>query len=190
MSLSAGAIAGIVVGSVVAFLILLYVFLRWYTWRKANRIDPKMPRVAIDPREYAGRWYEIAAYPTWFEAGCVNAEARYVPERDHLKVINRCYRNGQWEESVGRAHQTDYEGVFAVDFFPGIYGNYTVTYRDPETAIVTNADRTTLWILSRQRQISGQKKTKLLHWLENHRFDTDRLKFQHHYEQVTQAESE
>lgn len=177
MSLSGGAIAGIVVGSVVVFLLVLYVFVRWHTWRRANRIDPRMPRVAVDPHEYAGKWYEIAAYPTWFEAGCVNSTARYIPERNHMKVINRCYRNGHWEESIGRAHQTDHDGVFAVDFFPGIYGNYTVTYRDRDTAMVTNTDRTTLWILSRHEEISDAKKNKLLHWLQQHKFDTERLKF-------------
>lgn len=186
MSLSGGAIAGVVVGSVIVFLLLLYLFLRWYTWRKANRIDPTMPRVKIDPQEYAGDWYEIASYPTWFEAGCMNSTARYVPGRNHIKVINRCFRNGHWEESVGQAHPTDYDGVFAVDFFPGVYGNYTVTYRDPNTAIVTNTDRTTLWILSRQAHVSGAKKTKLLRWLEKHRFDTRRLKFGQRVEALDQ----
>lgn len=177
MSLSAGAIAGITVGSVVVGLILLYLFLRWYTWRRANRIDPTMPRESVDLDEYAGQWYEVAAYPTWFEAGCVNSTARYVREGDHLRVINRCFRNGHWEEAVGRAQPTQHEGVLAVDFFPGLYGNYTVTYRDPETSIVTNANRSTLWILSRHRQISSHKKTKLLRWLQAHGFDTSRLKF-------------
>ena len=190
MCLSGGAIAGIVVGSVVVFLVLLYLFLRWYTWRKARRIDPTMPRVAVNAKEYAGQWYEIAAFPTWFESGCVNTTARYVPAaHGQLQVINRCYRNGAWDESVGTAYPTGHDGVLAVEFFPGIYGNYTVTYRDPDTSIVTNADRSTLWILSRRPRISGAKKTKLLRWLEKHRFDTERLRFTHQFEHVASPKS-
>ncbi len=184
MSLSGGAIAGIVVGSVVVFLILLYLFLRWYTWRRANRISPDVPRVPVNPREYSGKWYEVASYPAWFQADCTNSTAKYTVEGDHLKVVNRCYRYGGWSEAVGRAHKTDHEGVFAVDFFPGIYGNYTVTYRDPDTSIVTNADKDKLWILSRRQEISGQKKTKLLAWLKKHDFDTEKLKFTHQFRHV------
>jgi len=105
-------------------------------------------------------------------------------------VVNRCFRYGSWDEAVGRAHRTNYEGVFAVDFFPGIYGNYTVTYRDPETSIVTNTDKDKLWILSRKQEISGQKKTKLLAWLKRHDFDTDKLKFTHQFQGVDPREEE
>lgn len=177
MTWSAGAVAGVVVGALVITLLLLYLFARWYTWRRANRVNPVIPRVALDVNEYAGEWHELASYPTWFEKGCSHTTARYVPEGDTLKIINRCFRRGHWEEAVGRAYPTDFEGVLAVEFFPGLYGNYTVTYRDPQTAIVTNPDRSTLWILSRKPRISGKKKTSLLRWLQTHHFNTDRLTF-------------
>lgn len=175
MSLSSGAIVGIVIGSVVVFLILLYIFIRWYTWRKANRIDPDMPRVFVNPKEYSGKWYEIAANPAWFESGCVSTTATYTPQKDYMEVLNRCYRNGRWDDAHGRAYKTDHDGVFAVEFFPGVYGNYTVTYRDTDTSIVTNTDRTSLWILSRHPTVSSTKMTRLLKWLKDHDFDTSKL---------------
>jgi apolipoprotein D and lipocalin family protein len=178
MALAGWQIALIVIGSVLLFLILLYLFLRWYTWRKVNRIDPSMPRVKIDAKEYAGKWYEIAHNPEWFEYNCKNTTAAYIPTKENrIRVVNRCFRNGTWSESLGWAYPTDYDGVYGVSFFPGIYGNYTVTYRDSDTSIVTNTDKTSLWILSRKKEITPQKKAHLLKWLEKENFNTSKLQF-------------
>jgi len=177
MTLSTGAIVGIVIGSVLVFLLLVYLYLRWYTWRKAQRVNPDIPRVKIDPKEYAGKWYEIARYPQWYEQGCSDVTATYTPEGNAVRVVNKCFRDDHWTTARGWAYPTKSDGVFGVEFFPGIYGNYTVTYRDPETSMVTNSDRTNLWILSRKPSITRAKKHKLLQWLQKEKFDTQPLYF-------------
>jgi apolipoprotein D and lipocalin family protein len=170
-------IASIVISSAVCFILLLYIFLRWYTWRRANRINPDIPRVPVNPSEYAGTWFEIASYPAWFQRGCTQTKAHYEPKNDYIEVKNTCFRNGQWTDIYGSAYKTDYDGVLAVEFFPGLYGNYTVTYRDKSTSIVTNVDKSKLWILSRKVTMSEKKKQKLLTWLKSHHFDTEKLQF-------------
>lgn len=174
-SVSGPELAAIIIASVSVFLVLVYLFLKWYTWRRATRVDPSVPRVAIDMNEYAGKWYEIASYPSWFEAGCKNVTATYKPEQGNIKVMNACYRNGRFEESIGTAYPTGHYGMLAVEFVPGIYGNYTVTYRDHDTSIVTNQDRSYLWILSRHPTMNAAKKAKLIQWLRTHDFNTEKL---------------
>jgi len=175
--MNTGTIVGIVIGAFVLLLLLIWLFLSWYTWRKLNHVNPKLPRVSIDPKEYSGKWFEIASYPSWFENGCTHSTAEYTINGDRIKVTNRCIRDGQSTEAIGYAYKTEQKGVLGVSFFPGIYGNYTVVYRDPTTSIVTDPDQKYLWILSRQHQISKKRKTQLITWLKKHEFETDKLQF-------------
>ena len=177
MSLTSGEIVAIVVASVVLFVVILWLWLSWYTWRKVKRVNPDIPRVKIDPQEYRGRWYEVARYPQWFEKGCSDVTATYTPTDDGIKVENKCYRNNDWSISEGWAYPAGPEGILGVSFFPGVYGQYMVTYRDPDTSIVTNADRTSLWVLSRKPSITRSKRKKLLQWLQHESFDTKPLEF-------------
>jgi apolipoprotein D and lipocalin family protein len=180
MALQGWQIALIVIGAVLLFLVLMYLFFRWYTWRKVNtQINPTLPRVPINPQEYQGVWFEIARYPVWFEEGCSRTKAIYSidPSNDRIRVQNQCIRNGSLTESQGWAYPTKHDGVLGVSFFPGIYGNYTVTYRDSNTSIVTNPNKSTLWILSRSPVISDSKRKQLLQWLEKHDFSLEKLQF-------------
>ena len=47
------------------------------------------------PEKYAGLWYEIASYPTPFQAGCRQTTADYqVTGPGRLSVQNRCLKDG------------------------------------------------------------------------------------------------
>lgn len=178
--LSGFAIAGIVVGVVVGVLFLGYLFARWYTWRRLKKVNPNLPRVEVNPQEYQGKWYEIARYPFSFEKGCseVTATYTYHPEKKAMRVENTCcVDESRYKTSRGWAYPAEPKGVFGVSFFPGIYGNYTVVYRDPETSIVSNPDKRYLWILSRTPKVSMKKREKLLGWLKDHDFDLRPLRF-------------
>ena len=170
-------IALIVIASISVFIVLLYFVLRWYTWRRVRILNPSIPRVKIDSYEYAGTWYEIGHNPEWFEKGCTNTTANYEVLPSGIQVKNKCFTNGAWKESVGMAYPTEHDGVLGVSFFPGIYGNYTVTYRDPQTSIVTNQQGTSLWILSRSRDISQQEKHRLQEWLIEHEFNLSKFQW-------------
>lgn len=167
----------IVVMTVMALLVV-YMCVSWYTWHRAQWVDPSIPRVAIDPHEYKGKWYEIARRPFVWERGCTASTAEYTLQGDVIKVTNECEKNGFHHSSQGWAYPTRTTGVLAVSFFPGIYGNYTVTYREKDIAIVTNSDKSLLWILARHPELSRSKKSRLLDWLKVHGFNIKDLQFE------------
>lgn len=170
------AIVALVVGGVLAALALAWAFAAWYTWRRVTtRVDASIPRVAVDPGEYAGRWYEIARYPQWFERGCRNVTADYAPTASGLSVTNSCDRDGRRTTAHGTAYATSEPGVLGVSFFPGLYGSYVVTYRDPQTSVVTNQDQSALWVLSRTPTMDDARRSAVWRWLRDHHFDTQKF---------------
>ena len=47
----------------------------------------------VDLSRYAGRWYEIAAFPAWFERGCRCSTADYIHMDEYVEVKNSCVRD-------------------------------------------------------------------------------------------------
>ena len=46
---------------------------------------------SVDLTQYAGKWYEIARYPTFFQADCVSSTAEYTARDDGtIGVFNTC----------------------------------------------------------------------------------------------------
>ena len=175
-----GVIIGIVIGILFVLFLVIWLAISIYTWHKLNKLNPHLPRVSIDPKEYAGKWYEIASVPSWFEKGCSHTTAEYTVEQNRIKVTNKCIRNGKHDVANGYAYPTKHYGVLGVSFFPGIYGNYTVVYRDTKTSIVSDPERNYMWILSRDKQITKSKTLHLMAWLKKHHFDSSRLVFTKH----------
>ena len=165
-------IAGFLVG-----MALVWLGVSWYTWRKLSKLNPHMPLVPIDIQEYKGKWYEIARNPSLFEKGCSQAIAEYTPKPGYIQVKNHCIKNGKTQTSIGKAFATENKAVLGVSFFPGIYGNYSVVYRDPTTSIVSEPNKKYLWILSRTPSISKRKQSQVMSWLKEHHFDLKRLEF-------------
>lgn len=58
----------------------------------------------FEPARYAGIWYEVASFPTPFQAGCRNTRAEYAPLADgSLSVTNTCLKDGSPVVIGGRA---------------------------------------------------------------------------------------
>jgi len=48
----------------------------------------------VDLAKYAGKWYEIASFPQWFQKGCHCTTAEYtVTDKGFVIVENRCNRD-------------------------------------------------------------------------------------------------
>ena len=46
---------------------------------------------SVDLTRYTGKWYEIARYPTFFQAACVSSTAEYTARADgKIGVFNTC----------------------------------------------------------------------------------------------------
>jgi apolipoprotein D and lipocalin family protein len=138
---------------------------------------------SVDLNRYAGTWYEIARFPTWFQKACASdVTATYTLKGDgKIEVLNACKEaNGKSKQAKGTAKPADKKGPnskLKVTFFWPFYGDYWIINLDPEYrwAVVGAPGRDYLWILSRTPQISAELYQKLMDDAKQKGFDTARL---------------
>lgn len=147
---------------------------------------PAMPPLEtvgqLDLARYSGTWYEIAAYPTWFQKGCTNTEATYTLRPDgRITVVNRCQRGPEGKidsvEGVAWVPDASEPAKLKVRFFWPFVGDYWVIDLDPNYAyaVVGHPRRETLWILSRTPMMDEALYRSILARLEQTHYDTARL---------------
>lgn len=126
--------------------------------------DPLPVVDSIDFARYAGRWYEIARLPNFFQRNCAaDVFAEYSLRDDgRIRVYNRCRReNGAIDDVDGVAQPVDDRGPnsrLEVSFLPRwlrwipfTWGDYWVIElgADYDYAVVGTPSRGYLWILAR-----------------------------------------
>ena len=117
---------------------------------------------AIDVQKYAGRWYEVARLPMYFQRNCASdVQAKYSLNADKtIKVRNQCLnKEGDLDVSEGVAYpQNDGNSQLKVSFLPkGLRwvpfskGDYWVLRidEDYQVALVGGPSHRYLWLLSR-----------------------------------------
>jgi len=140
---------------------------------------------AVRPFEksrYLGKWYEIARFDFRFEKDLNNTTADYSLNSDgSIKVINRGFDtvNNEWKESIGKAKfiGDDTIAMLKVSFFWPFYGGYNVIALDPDYkySLVCGNNLDYLWILSREKEIPDDIKTKYVDFAKSMGFDTKKL---------------
>lgn len=131
---------------------------------------------------YLGTWYEIARLDHSFERGLEQTTATYSLQPDgSVQVVNRGFdpRAGRWKQATGKARFVQGPDVahLKVSFFGPFYGAYGVFVLDPQYryALVSGADRSYLWVLSRTPTLPAGELDLLLLQARAAGFDTDRL---------------
>lgn len=138
-------------------------FLAVQAWPTASVAAEPLPTVQeVNLDRYAGRWYEIARLPMWFERNCIdNITANYTLRNDaRIDVVNSCRtEKGQISargiaEVPDAAHPGQLRVRFAPDWMawlPVVWGDYWIIDLDPEYrwVMVGAPSRGYLWILSR-----------------------------------------
>jgi len=130
----------------------------------------------VDLKKYAGKWYEIASFPQFFQKGCNCTTAEYtLTDKDYVIVENRCRKdsiNGKPSYIKGKAFVVENSGnaKLKVQFFWPFTGKYWIIdlADDYSYAVVGHPNRKYLWILSRTatmdnaiyQQIIGRVKEK------------------------------
>jgi apolipoprotein D and lipocalin family protein len=113
----------------------------------------------LDLARYAGKWYEIAAFPMFFQRNCLgDTTAEYSLRADgEVTVDNRCRTESGTDRAVGRAWVPDGKDSarLKVSFFWPFRSDYWVIGLDEDYrwAVVGNPNRKYLWILSRSPQL-------------------------------------
>ena len=149
--------------------------------------DGVEPVTGFDAERYLGTWYEVARLENSFERGLTKITATYGRrEGGGLEVVNRGFdaAKGEWREAHGRAKfsgPTDV-AMLKVSFFGPFYGGYNVIDLDPSYshALVVGANRSYLWILSRQATPPKEVVERLVARAAQLGFDTSNLVYVEH----------
>jgi apolipoprotein D and lipocalin family protein len=159
-------------------------------YRAAKAAPETVAQVDLD--KYAGKWFEIARYPNWFEKNCTNVTAEYA-ERDDgkISVTNTCFKgskSGKREVANGRARVVEGSGnaklkvKFAPAWVPFAEGDYWVMHLEPDysAALVGAPSGKYLWILARDPVIAPATLTKIKARAEALGFDASALEMTQH----------
>lgn len=141
----------------------------------------------VDIDRYLGTWYEIARFDHSFQRGCSKTSATYEKRSDgDIRVINKCLKEGKWDEAIGRAWIKDEKtnAKLKVQFFltwaklDFLAGNYWVLALDQnnyEYVLIGEPSRKYLWILSRTKKLDEDIYNTLIQKAKEQGFDTSKL---------------
>lgn len=137
----------------------------------------------VDLNRYAGKWFEIARYPFYFQNKCADSTAEYTLREDgRIDVVNRCRVCGtedKFKESRAIAWSVDPQtnSKLKVRFFWPFSGDYWIIDLDDnyEYAVVSGPKRKYLWILARAPRLNKEQSDKILSRLTEMGFDNSRL---------------
>lgn len=137
----------------------------------------------VDLNRYAGKWFEIAAYPQRFQKGCHCTTAEYtLSEKGYVIVENRCNRdsvNGNQSYIKGKAFVVKKSGnaKLKVQFFWPFTGKYWIIdlAEDYSYSVVSHPNKKYLWILSRTPKMDEVIYQQILTRLDEKGFDLTKL---------------
>lgn len=138
----------------------------------------------VDLTRYAGKWYEIAAYPQRFQKGCHCTTAEYtLSNKGFVIVENKCRKdsvNGKLSSIKGKAFVTKNSGnaKLKVQFFWPFRGKYWIIdlADDYSYAVVSHPNKKYLWILSRTPKMENHIYESILSRLKKKGFDLEKIK--------------
>jgi apolipoprotein D and lipocalin family protein len=143
----------------------------------------------VDVKRYAGKWYEIARYPSKFQKKCVgNSTATYAMKPDgKIAVVNQCVlKDGAIGKAEGEARIMDiasnakFEMSFAPrfkSFLSADWDDYWVVDLDEnyQYAAASDPKRENLWILSRTPEMKDAVYQNILRRVEKLGFNPGKL---------------
>ncbi|HRS53966.1 MAG TPA: lipocalin family protein [Bacteroidales bacterium] len=135
------------------FMVLIICFSACVTKKKPETVK------TVDINKYAGKWYEIASFPTRFQKGCTCSTAEYVinEKKGYIEVLNSCIRNNKLSSIKGKAYpiKGSNNTKLKVQFFWPFKGDYWIIELDDnyKWAAVGSPKLNYLWILSRTPQM-------------------------------------
>ena len=150
---------------------------------------PLVPLPQLNVPDYMGTWYQVAWFPNRFQKQCVrDTTATYRRLPDGVEVLNRCrLADGRIDDVIGLARPAGSvlsgdrlePARLEVSFLPRwlrwlpIWGDYWVIQRadDGHYAVISEASRKYLWVLSRTPQLSAADETAIRSRLLQQGFD-------------------
>ncbi|HEX7289025.1 MAG TPA: lipocalin family protein [Candidatus Angelobacter sp.] len=140
----------------------------------------------LDLERFAGKWYELARYPNWFQHGChSDVTAVYTLEGEELHMMHSwLLADGQTRILKGMARVVDpvTQAKFKVNFFKPYSGKYWVIDlgRDYEYSVIGEPERKYLWIFARQPILEQTTYVTILENIRTSGYDPAGLKVTRH----------
>lgn len=132
----------------------------------------------VDLKRYLGKWYEVARFDHSFERDQTRCTATYTLEDDgKIMVVNRGWKDGEWNTSEGKAKLTENPGLLRVSFFGPFYSDYRIMMLAPDysySLVGGNGDNY-LWILSRTPQLNPETRSDILREAQRRGYKTENL---------------
>jgi apolipoprotein D and lipocalin family protein len=160
-------------------LIILFLFMT-----PANNQAQTLQTVSkVDLKKYAGKWYEIASYPQYFQKNCHCTTAEYtLSDKGYVIVENRCNKdsvNGKQSYIKGKAfvEEGSENAKLKVQFFWPFKAKYWIIdlANDYSYAVVSHPNRKYLWILSRTSKMDDKVYQQIIARLQSTGFDLSKL---------------
>lgn len=138
----------------------------------------------VDLSRYAGKWYEIAAYPQRFQKNCHCTTAEYTAtDKGYLIVENRCNKDsvgGKLSSVKGKAFIEKNSGnaKLKIQFFWPFRGKYWIIdlADDYSFAVVSHPNKKYLWILSRTPKMKEEVYSMIISRLKAKGFDLSKIR--------------
>jgi apolipoprotein D and lipocalin family protein len=146
-------------------------------------LDPPSVVSYVDLTQYVGKWYEIARYPTAFQADCASSTADYTARDDGtISVFNTCLAaDGTVVSTIdgsAKVVDTTTNAKLVVTFpsvpVPAPYWIIDLD-QDYQYAVVSDPFRLTLFILSRTPTLDSATLDGILTRLADQGYDQARL---------------
>ncbi|CAL5001894.1 unnamed protein product [Urochloa decumbens] len=156
----------------------------------------------LDLERYAGRWYEIACFPSRFQPQTgTNTRATYTLNPDGtVKVLNETWtdgRRGHIEGTAWRADPGSDEAKLKVRFYVPpflpiipVTGDYWVLHidQDYQYALIGQPSRKYLWILCRQPHMDEEVYGALVERAKEEGYEVSKLRKTAHPEPTPESE--
>jgi apolipoprotein D and lipocalin family protein len=153
-------------------------FSKHIAWDRSREAEGTVRNV--DLNRYAGKWYEIAAFPAWFEKGCRCSTAEFVHMDDYVEVRASCERDGKLAVSTARAFPMPGTGdsQLKVRFIWPFESDYWIIALDEnyQYVMVGHPEKKYLWIMSRAPQLDEELYQSLVSRALAKGYDVTRLK--------------
>ncbi|CAN1564677.1 Blc Bacterial lipocalin [Flavobacteriaceae bacterium] len=138
----------------------------------------------VDLKKYTGKWYEIAAFPQWFQKGCYCSTAEYtLTDKGFVIVENNCNKNsinGKQSNIKGKAFVEENSGnaKLKVQFFWPFKAKYWIIdlADDYSYAVIGHPNRKYLWILSRTPTMDDAIYQQIISRIKEKGFDISKIK--------------
>ena len=140
----------------------------------------------VDPKRYAGRWYEVARMPNKIQSNCDAATSDWSREADGaFQVVQTCHMgaaSGSLKTWRGSGHIVDEttNSKIRIGFFGGLVQvDYWVLDRgdDYSWCMLSTPNPKFLWIMSRRPNLTADQKAALVAKARALGFDVTRLIF-------------